>query len=44
MFSFTVNPRQFGFMKQIIALKTKKKLRKEINGNINGIGRADENK
>jgi hypothetical protein len=31
-------------MKQKIALKDKKELRKEINGKFNNIGSADENK
>jgi hypothetical protein len=31
-------------MKQIIALKDKRVIRKQINGNFNNIGGADENK
>jgi hypothetical protein len=31
-------------MKQKMALKDKKKLRKQINGKFNNIGSADENK
>jgi hypothetical protein len=34
--------RSFGLMKQKIALKDKKKLRKQINGEFNNIGSVDE--
>jgi hypothetical protein len=40
----TVNPRQSELMKQKIALKYNKKLRKQINGEFNNIVSADKNK